>query len=563
MLRNKESGWRRPDCRAHRLHLSPHRPPRAHVHVVSPMALQTQTDSAGHNMDEVIPGLWIGSLLAATDAAALRAHNIHSVLSAMRGKLSIHETFTHFQIQLDDTTDADALAFFPQCISFVEHELAQERGVLVHCQAGMSRSATIVAAYLMYAQQLDAQAALDMVVRARPCTQPNDGFLAQLDVFYQAAYKVERKNKAMRMYYLERALDEVMNGDGTLPSTKMFANFPRSPSDSVPPTPSSASAHPSASTSTTGPRRRIRCKLCRTELAAREHMLDHGQVGPDTPASALACSPAASRRPSTLERPWPGLAMSPRRGSAGAQATLNGEPVLLRRPSGSGLGPGSGTGSRRESAGTRPRRPSQLAPSTRAIPEGEHLDSSALADDDEDDDADEKGEEEGKGAQGKHAARTPSYLSPMDLAAQLNAHPKLAALRSPSGGLGGLQPMSPLNGPNSASGGSSNGSGGGTLARHLSAAARVPPLITNPACSGYFVEPMKWMEPALEAGELAGKIVCPNAKCGAKLGNYDWAGVCCSCRQWVTPVRFFLRRLSAMLEAELLPFFAVAGILHP
>ncbi|KAH8104894.1 hypothetical protein DFH11DRAFT_1749079 [Phellopilus nigrolimitatus] len=88
---------------------------------------------------------------------------------------------------------------------------------------------------------------------------------------------------------------------------------------------------------------------------------------------------------------------------------------------------------------------------------------------------------------------------------------------------------------NSASGGSSNGSGSGTLARHLSAAARVPPLITNPACSGYFVEPMKWMEPALEAGELAGKIVCPNAKCGAKLGNYDWAGVCCSCRQWVTP----------------------------
>ncbi|KIL62688.1 hypothetical protein M378DRAFT_165334 [Amanita muscaria Koide BX008] len=26
------------------------------------------------------------------------------------------------------------------------------------------------------------------------------------------------------------------------------------------------------------------------------------------------------------------------------------------------------------------------------------------------------------------------------------------------------------------------------------------------------------------AGEVAGKIVCPNKKCGAKLGNYDWAG---------------------------------------
>lgn len=48
------------------------------------------------------------------------------------------QTFTHFQIQLDDTEDSDALAFFPQCISFIENELDNGRGVLVHCQAGMS-----------------------------------------------------------------------------------------------------------------------------------------------------------------------------------------------------------------------------------------------------------------------------------------------------------------------------------------------------------------------------------------------------------------------------------------
>lgn len=48
------------------------------------------------------------------------------------------QTFTHFQIQLDDMEDADALAFFPQCIAFIEDELEKGRGVLVHCQAGMS-----------------------------------------------------------------------------------------------------------------------------------------------------------------------------------------------------------------------------------------------------------------------------------------------------------------------------------------------------------------------------------------------------------------------------------------
>jgi hypothetical protein len=47
---------------------------------------------------------------------------------------------------------------------------------------------------------------------------------------------------------------------------------------------------------------------------------------------------------------------------------------------------------------------------------------------------------------------------------------------------------------------------------------------------------MKWMEPFLADGAVAGKIACPNEKCRAKLGNFDWAGVMCSCHEWVTPV---------------------------
>jgi len=62
-----------------------------------------------------------------------------------------------------------------------------------------------------------------------------------------------------------------------------------------------------------------------------------------------------------------------------------------------------------------------------------------------------------------------------------------------------------------------------------------PPLLPNLTCSGYFLEPMKWMEPFLSSGVVAGKITCPNEKCGAKLGNFDWAGVMCSCKEWVTP----------------------------
>ena len=63
---------------------------------------------------------------------------------------------------------------------------------------------------------------------------------------------------------------------------------------------------------------------------------------------------------------------------------------------------------------------------------------------------------------------------------------------------------------------------------------------------------MKWMEPFLEQGHMAGKIMCPNKKCGAKLGNYDWAGVCCSCKEWVVPVRLDQRFLFTDLLTDVI-----------
>jgi dual specificity phosphatase 12 len=62
------------------------------------------------------------------------------------------------------------------------------------------------------------------------------------------------------------------------------------------------------------------------------------------------------------------------------------------------------------------------------------------------------------------------------------------------------------------------------------------PILVNPKCSGYFVEPLTWMEPVLRNGDVSGKLVCPNEKCGVKIGNFDWAGVQCGCKEWVTPV---------------------------
>ncbi|RDB30141.1 Tyrosine-protein phosphatase yvh1 [Hypsizygus marmoreus] len=503
------------------------------------------------SMDEVTPGLWIGDLPSALDVEELKAHGIYSILSAMRGGLTIKETFNRHQVLLDDTEDADILRHLLPSIHFIQAELDKGRGVLVHCHAGVSRSATVVAAYLMYSRNLDTENALEMIRDVRPNIEPNQGFLRQLEIFHEARFKISRRDKTTRMYYMERALEEVMNGDGSPPETEMFAKFPHTPSDSTPNTPGA-------------PRRRIRCKMCRHELATREHMLDHGQLGPPTPASR---TPAVSRRPSakiphrpSMSQARPtvgGIAESrPRRSSvladSFAMSTIgteeNGSVDTVRTKGYPSLPPRRRSSSEKSGFRTLPEVPygvedvaslsmsalddesdeedSTQAPRTKSTPN--ILNSSGMSDETAKmigrrmSDAvfsplatiDMSGHTPGEGPTSTSASEVvhTTFISPSELAAELYANPKLAGLRNPLAM--SMTPMQPASKP----------------PIQIS-----PPILANPKCSGYFVEPMKWMEPFLETGQLAGKIICPNPKCGAKLGNYDWAGVCCGCKEWVIP----------------------------
>ena len=118
------------------------------------------------SMDEIVPNLWVGDLPSALNTETLRTHNIRSVLTAMRGRVSIHEvrrsmllwwassrhtaeqTFIRHQINLDDTEDADILQHFVPSIAFIQAELDKGWGVLVHCQAGMSTCCPNISPFL-------------------------------------------------------------------------------------------------------------------------------------------------------------------------------------------------------------------------------------------------------------------------------------------------------------------------------------------------------------------------------------------------------------------------------
>ncbi len=88
----------------------------------------------------------------------------------------------HF-VDIDDTTRCNIKAHFEPCTAFIDKHRKQGISVYVHCAAGVSRSASIVIAYLMKAFNMSYANAFSQLKACRPIIDPNLGFRKQLKVY--------------------------------------------------------------------------------------------------------------------------------------------------------------------------------------------------------------------------------------------------------------------------------------------------------------------------------------------------------------------------------------------
>jgi dual specificity phosphatase 12 len=83
--------------------------------------------------------------------------------------------FKYKTINIADTSQSGLLRHFPAAVAFIKEGIMRG-GVLVHCYAGVSRSASCVIAYLMKERQMTFQDAFGFASRKRPIIFPNMGF---------------------------------------------------------------------------------------------------------------------------------------------------------------------------------------------------------------------------------------------------------------------------------------------------------------------------------------------------------------------------------------------------
>ncbi|KAJ6363531.1 hypothetical protein OIU78_003663 [Salix suchowensis] len=168
-------------------------------------------------------------------------------------------------VPIRDMESEDLLDYLDVCLDFIQ-KTRKEGAVLVHCFAGVSRSAAIITAYLMKTEQLSLEDALESLRQSCESVGPNDGFLEQLKMFEEMGFKVDHASPIYKRFRL-KALGEFYNRGEKIDSSKFGAD---------PGAPTQVSSNEEASP--IGGEKGIpsyHCKKCHRVVALQENVVDH------------------------------------------------------------------------------------------------------------------------------------------------------------------------------------------------------------------------------------------------------------------------------------------------
>eukprot|EP00928_Gymnodinium_smaydae_P093156 TRINITY_DN77181_c0_g1_i1.p1 TRINITY_DN77181_c0_g1~~TRINITY_DN77181_c0_g1_i1.p1 ORF type:complete len:201 (+),score=31.87 TRINITY_DN77181_c0_g1_i1:87-689(+) len=103
---------------------------------------------------EVSPGVFLGGITEALNLEGLESRGITRVLCmapSACGSISYPSEFEVLDIDAEDQIEYDLFSSdMPRALAFISKHVSEGHRVLVHCYAGMNRSATVCAAWLLH-----------------------------------------------------------------------------------------------------------------------------------------------------------------------------------------------------------------------------------------------------------------------------------------------------------------------------------------------------------------------------------------------------------------------------
>ena len=150
--------------------------------------MQRPTES--NPADEILQGIWLGNRHAALDSLWHGEKGIKCVFNCTKEIPFLETVQRKYRVPVDDNLQSEEirnLGFWAyEIVIKMTREYQTGQPMLVHCAAGMQRSAACVALFLMATKGLNPDEAIAYIRQRRPIAFfPSANFRSALDAFYQ------------------------------------------------------------------------------------------------------------------------------------------------------------------------------------------------------------------------------------------------------------------------------------------------------------------------------------------------------------------------------------------
>ncbi len=134
----------------------------------------------------ITKNIYLGDEDDANNISKLQKLGINYIVNATLKEPKYPDIFQYCNVAIHDDPSENLGKHFEKVCNWIRRILLQniqENKILIHCKAGVSRSVSLCAAYLMLVEGIQLHAAVEWIQNQRPIIAPNEGFKTQLAKF--------------------------------------------------------------------------------------------------------------------------------------------------------------------------------------------------------------------------------------------------------------------------------------------------------------------------------------------------------------------------------------------
>ena len=138
--------------------------------------------ASSFTIENIVDNIYLGNISTSVYSDKLEQNGITHILSLINGSYSMFpDKFIYKHIHINDDPWLSIDKYFDECIEFIEQSQQCNGKILIHCMCGISRSTTIIAAYLIKKYKMSHTNAILYLKNKNKFINPNDGFTLQLN----------------------------------------------------------------------------------------------------------------------------------------------------------------------------------------------------------------------------------------------------------------------------------------------------------------------------------------------------------------------------------------------